>query len=74
MSQIRSLVTEMGADCDVDIVTNEQMLKINGIEDTPSVYMDGMMISVGYAPSRMQMKRAIQQRLDQVKPRAIGNS
>ena len=74
MSQIRSLVNEMGVDCNVDIVTNEQMLRSNGIEDTPSVYVDGLMVATGYAPSRMQMKRAIEQRLAQLNPNRVGNS
>lgn len=74
MAQIRSLVNEMHADISVDLVTDEHMRRMNGVDQTPSIYVDGVMISTGYAPSRMQMRRAIQLRLDSLHPRKSGTS
>ncbi|MBN2083345.1 thioredoxin family protein [bacterium] len=64
MAQIRSLVNEMRADCSVQIVTDPGQLRMNGIEDTPSVMVDGSTVSMGYVPSRTEMQRYIQQRMD----------
>ena len=74
MSQIRSLVNSMSVDVSVDIVTDPHMMKMNGVEQTPAVFIDGVMVSVGYAPSRMQMRRAIQQRIDATQGRRTGMS
>lgn len=74
MSQIRSLIDEMMVVVNVDIVTDPQMMKINGVEQTPAVFIDGVMVSVGYAPSRMQMRRAIQLRIEALQGRQTGLS
>ena len=67
MAQIRSLVNEMRADCSVQIITDPGQLKMNGIEDTPSVMIDGSTVSIGYVPSRTEMQRYIQQRMEILK-------
>ena len=62
-SQIRSLIREMGVDATVQIVTDPMLHEMNGVDETPSISIDGLMISRGWAPSRNEMIRAIKSRL-----------
>jgi hypothetical protein len=64
MAQIRSLIRELNADASVLIITDERQLKMNGVTDTPSVSVDGTLVSFGYVPSRMEMQRFLKQRMD----------
>lgn len=64
MAQLRSLVREMQADASVQIITDPRQLEINGITSTPSVAIDGTLVSQGYVPSRTEMHRYIKQRMD----------
>lgn len=62
MAQIRTIVREMGADATVQIVTDEQQLKMYGFDTPPAVVIDGVTVSVGYVPSRNEMQGYIRQR------------
>jgi uncharacterized protein (DUF302 family) len=62
MAQIRTIVREMGADVSVQIVDDEQQLKIHGIDTPPAVVIDGVTVSIGYVPSRNEMQGYIRRR------------
>ena len=62
MAQIRSLIRELRVDATVQIVTDEQQLQMNGIDDPPAVLIDGSQVSIGYVPSRTEMAGYIRQR------------
>lgn len=62
LAQIRTIVRELQADADVQIITDERQLKMNGVDTPPAVAIDGTMVSVGYVPSRNEMLRYIQHR------------
>jgi hypothetical protein len=64
MAQLRSLIREMQADASVQIITDQRQLEMNGITETPSVAVDGTLVSQGYVPSRTEMHRYIQQRVE----------
>lgn len=64
MSQIRSLVSEMRVDASIHLITDEVLQAMNGVEKTPAVFIDGVMISNGWAPSRMEIWRALEKRQD----------
>ena len=68
-SQIRSLVTEMRIDAGIHMITDEALHASNGVEKTPAVYVDGMMISNGWAPSRMEIKRVLEKRVEALNPK-----
>jgi hypothetical protein len=63
-AQIRSLVHQMRADADVLMVTDAKQHKLQGVEQFPTINIDGVAISQGYVPSRNEIQRAIQSRLD----------
>ena len=64
MSQIRALVSEMRADAYVQLITDESLMRMNGIEETPAVFVDGVVVSNGWSPSRTEMQRALQHRIE----------
>ena len=67
MAQIRTIIREMQADADVQIVTDEQQLKIHGVDTPPAVVIDGVTVSVGYVPARNEMQGYIRQREEMLK-------
>jgi hypothetical protein len=64
MNQIRALVNEMKVDATMQMITDESMHASNGVEDTPAISVDGLMIANGWSPSRQEMKRAIEARVN----------
>jgi len=68
MNQIRAVINEQKVDATVQLVTEPSLLQMNGIEETPAVFIDGLMISNGWAPSRMEIVRALQQRVAALNP------
>ena len=64
MAQIRSLISEMGLEAGVQIVTDEKQRQMQGIESTPAVSIEGMTVSSGWVPSRTELKGAINQHLE----------
>ena len=48
------------------MVADEKQLKASGIETTPTVAIDGLNISTGWVPSRSEVQRGIQMRVDQL--------
>ncbi len=73
-SQIRSLITELRIDAGLHLITDEALLTSNGIEKTPAVFVDGMMISNGWAPSRMEIRRALEKRIEALTPKTGENT
>ncbi len=63
MNQIRALVNEMKVDASLQIVTDQSMHASNGVESTPAISVDGLMVANGWAPSRQEMRRAIEARV-----------
>lgn len=63
MNQIRALVNEMKIEVSLQVVTDESMHASNGVEATPAISVDGLMIANGWAPSRQEMRRAIEARI-----------
>jgi hypothetical protein len=68
MNQIRAVINENRFDATVQLVTEPSLLAMNGIEETPAVFVDGLMISNGWAPSRMEILRALSQRVAALNP------
>ena len=68
MSQIRSLVSEMRIEASIHLITDEALQATNGVEKTPAVFIDGVMLSNGWAPSRMEIKRAMEKRISAMQP------
>lgn len=68
-AQIRALINEMRVDASVQIVTDPAQLRMSAIEDedTPLVSVDSVTITRGYVPSRGEIQRAIEQRIEQLR-------
>ena len=65
-NQIRSIAFEMRVPITVQMVTEASQLKMSGIDTFPTVSIDGLTISMGYVPSRIEIRRAIEQRQHQL--------
>ena len=63
IGQIRSVISSFGADATIQMITDPQMQAAAGVAALPAIEVDGMMISQGYMPSRMEIERAIKQKM-----------
>jgi len=63
MNQIRALINEMKVDATLQLVSDESMHAANGVEATPAISIDGLMVTNGWAPSRQELRRFIEGRI-----------
>jgi hypothetical protein len=59
MGQIRAICTRLRVPATVQMITDEQMQRANGVTALPSIEVEGSLISVGYMPSRSEIERSI---------------
>jgi hypothetical protein len=63
IGQIKSVCSSMGVESTIQIVTDPHMHGANGVSALPAIEIDGLMVSMGYMPSRMEIERAIKQKI-----------
>ena len=66
LGTLRSIIGEMRLQANVQIITDKRQLASAGVDRLPAVSIDNLIISQGYAPSRMEIMRAFQQKVDQL--------
>jgi hypothetical protein len=66
MAQVRALIAEMHMDASAQIITDPAQLSMNGVDGTVAVSVDGMMVANGWVPSRNELVRAFQQRMQAI--------
>ena len=59
MGQLKSLLSSKKINAQVRVIDDPAQLKMNGIDQTPAVVLDGLPICMGYVPSRTELDRSL---------------
>lgn len=66
LGALRSIIGEMRLEANVQIITDPVQTANAGVDRTPAVSIDNLIIAQGYVPSRNEIARALQMKLEQI--------
>jgi hypothetical protein len=66
LGTLRSILSELRVEANIQIVTDPLQVANAGVDRTPAVSIDNLIVAQGYVPSRTEVTRALQMKLDQI--------
>lgn len=66
LGTLRSILGELRVEANIQIVSDPSQLLAAGVDRTPAISIDNLIIAQGYVPSRTEVERAVKRKLDQL--------
>jgi hypothetical protein len=66
LGTLRSILGELRVEANIQIITDPVQHTSAGVDRLPAVSIDNLIIAQGYVPSRNEVLRAVQQKVDQL--------
>jgi hypothetical protein len=66
LGSVRSMVTQMRIEANVQLITDAIQVQAAGIDALPAVSVENLVIAQGYVPSRNELARALGAKVEQI--------
>lgn len=66
LGTLRSILGELRIEANIQIITDPLQTANAGVDRTPAVSIDNLIVAQGYVPSRNEIARALQMKTDQL--------